>query len=94
MSMRGPKRGEGGAGVRTPNKVFLNNTAPDPFKSQSYQASIQCWAIIGTPVKRIWIRLPLNINEHIHTNEILHLDQQYFRLNEGYDKFVHLHRLF
>ena len=34
------------------NIGFLNNTAPDPLKSQSYQASIQCWAIIGMPEKR------------------------------------------
>ena len=34
------------------NIGFLNNTAPDPLKSQSYQASIQCWTIIGTPEER------------------------------------------
>ena len=34
------------------NIGFLRNTGPDPEKSQSYQASIQCWAIIGTPAKR------------------------------------------
>ena len=47
-----------GSGHPTPplknhkNIGFLNNTAPDPLKSQSYQASIQCWAIISTPEKR------------------------------------------
>ena len=56
-------RSRGGLGVRTPpppplknqkKKIgFLSNTGPDPLKkSQSYQASIQCWTIIGTPVKR------------------------------------------
>ena len=50
---------EGGQGVRTPpplknhkNVGFLSNTGPDPLKSQSYQASIQCWATIGSPAKR------------------------------------------
>ena len=53
LSMGGSR---GGHGVRTPpplknhkNIGFLNNTAADPLKSQSYQASIQCWAVIGTP---------------------------------------------
>ena len=31
---------------------FLSSTGLDPLNLQSYQASIQCWAIIGTPVKR------------------------------------------
>ena len=30
-----------------------------PEKSQSYQASIQCWAIIGTPAKRHLIGVSL-----------------------------------
>ena len=34
------------------NIGFLSNTGPDPLKSQSYKASIQCWAIIGPPAKR------------------------------------------
>ena len=55
-----PEGGGGGdRGVRTLLKNhkkmgFLSNTGPDgsPEKSQlSYQASIQCWAIMGTPVK-------------------------------------------
>ena len=34
------------------NIGFPSNTGPDPLKkSQGYQASIQCWAIIGTPAK-------------------------------------------
>ena len=34
------------------NIGFLSNTGPDPLKkSQSHQASIQYWAIIGTPAK-------------------------------------------
>ena len=40
----------------TPEKLqnigFLSNSGPDPPKSQSYRASIQCWAIISTPAKR------------------------------------------
>ena len=40
----------------TPDKsqsyMFLSNNGPDPLKkSQSYQASIQCWAIIDQPEK-------------------------------------------
>ena len=33
--------------------VFLSNTGPDPLKitNLSYQASIQCWAIIGMPYR-------------------------------------------
>ena len=49
----------GGEGVRTPLKNHKNigfssklNTGPDPLKNRSYQASIQCWAIIRTPGKR------------------------------------------
>ena len=34
------------------NIGFLSNTGSDPLKNCSYQASIQCWAIIGTPAKR------------------------------------------
>ena len=29
-----------------------SNTGPDPLKYRSYQASFQCWAIIGNPAKR------------------------------------------
>ena len=49
------QRGQGG---QTPslknhkNIGLLRNTGPDPLKSQSYQASIQCWAIIGLPARR------------------------------------------
>ena len=48
--------GRGDTGVRTPlenhkNIGFLSNTGPDPL-TQSYQASIQCWAIISPPAKR------------------------------------------
>ena len=48
--------GGGGQGVRTPlknkkNIGFPSNIDPDPLYSQSYQASIQWWAI-GTPEKR------------------------------------------
>ena len=34
------------------NIGFLSNTGSDPLKNRSYQASIQCWTIIGTPAKR------------------------------------------
>ena len=34
------------------NIGFPSNIDLDPLKSQSYQASIQWWAIIGTPAKR------------------------------------------
>ena len=49
--------GGGGTGCPDPplenykNIGFLSNTGLDPLKSQSYQSSIQCWAIIGPPVK-------------------------------------------
>ena len=50
---------EGGQGVRNPRprknyKIigFLSDIGPDPLKSQSYQASIKCWAIICPPAKR------------------------------------------
>ena len=38
------------------NIGLLSNTAQYPWKSQSYsyQASIQLWAIIGTPADRLW----------------------------------------
>ena len=49
------QRGDGG--VWTPlknhkNIVCSSNTDPDPLKNCSLQASIQCWAVIGTPTKR------------------------------------------
>ena len=34
------------------NRGFPSNTGPDPLKNGSYQARIQCWAIIDTPAKR------------------------------------------
>ena len=48
---------EGGRGSGHPlkkykNKGFPSNTGPDPLKIQSYQASIQCCAIISTQAKR------------------------------------------
>ena len=50
-------RERGGQGVRIPlekskNIGFSSNTGPDPLKNRSYQASTQCWVIIGTPAKR------------------------------------------
>ena len=44
--------------IRTPVKKYkaigvLSNTVPDSLKkSHSYQANIECWAIVATPVKR------------------------------------------
>ena len=47
----------GGQGVPTPpenhkNIGFPSNIGLDALKSRSYQASIQCWAIIVLPAKR------------------------------------------
>ena len=47
----------GGQGARIPPRKsqkyrFFSNTGPVPFKSLSYQASFQFWAIIGTAAKR------------------------------------------
>ena len=47
----------GRQGVQAPlknhkNIEFLSNWFGSPEKSQSYQASIQCWAIISMPAKR------------------------------------------
>ena len=51
---------EGGQGVRIlpPEKsqkyrISYHNWSGSPQKSQSYQAGIQCWAITGTPAKRV-----------------------------------------
>ena len=38
--------------VKYKNIRFLSNIVRIPLQSQSYQSSIQCWAIIGPPVKR------------------------------------------
>ena len=45
-----------GSGIPPPLKNYKNigfpsNIGLDPLKSQSFQSSIQCWAIIGTPAK-------------------------------------------
>ena len=49
----------GGTGFRTPPEksqkyrgFFLQYWSGSPEKSQNYQASIQCWVIIGMPAKR------------------------------------------
>ena len=48
--------GEGAGGPDPPenhkNIGFPSNIGLDPLKSQSYQANIQCWAIIVLPAKR------------------------------------------
>ena len=44
-----------GSGPRLKNHKNIglpSNIGLDPLNSQSYQASIECWAIIGTPAKR------------------------------------------
>ena len=49
-------RGSRAASYSGENIGFLSNTGLDPMKFSKFsklrQASIQCWAIIGTPVKR------------------------------------------
>ena len=57
--MRGSRGGNRGSGPPLKNHKnigFLSNTGPDSLKftkkSQSYQVSIQCWAISGTPANR------------------------------------------
>ena len=65
----------GGQGVRTTlknhkNIGFSGNTGPDPLKNRSYQASIQCWANIGTPAKR-------------HLSSASHLMALRLRANDG-----------
>ena len=52
--MCGSRGGTGGPDPpgKLQNIGFLSNICPDPLKNRSYQASIQCWAIIGTPAKR------------------------------------------
>ena len=56
----GGSRG-GGQEVRTPalknnkNIGFPSNISPDPLKSKNVQASLQWWAVIGTPAKRHFI---------------------------------------
>ena len=57
LSCADPEGGGGAGGPDPPpeksqNIGFSSNTGPDPLKNHCYQASIQCWAIIGTPAKR------------------------------------------
>ena len=48
-----PKAGTGGPDpLKSQNIGFLRNAGQDPQKNTSYQASKQCLAIMGTPVKR------------------------------------------
>ena len=54
----GPEGG-GGSGSERPTPLknhknigFSSNTGLDPLTNRSYQASIQCWAIIDIPAKR------------------------------------------
>ena len=55
--MGGPKVGGGVVGPVPPEKsqkyrVSKQCLSGSPEKAQSYQASIQFWAIVGTPAKR------------------------------------------
>ena len=63
MTFKGGSNGGRGSGPPLKNHEnigFLSNTGPDPLKkSQSYQASDECWAIIGPPVKRFLNGVPL-----------------------------------
>ena len=44
--------GAGGIPLKSRKNIgFLSITGPDPLKIRIYQASIQCWAIIGPPAK-------------------------------------------
>ena len=52
--MYGPKGGNRGSRPHLKNHKnigFPSIIGPDPLKSQSYQATIQCWAIISTQAK-------------------------------------------
>ena len=48
----GADRGSGHHLKNHKNIGFLSNTGPDPLKNHK-AASIQCWAIIGLPAKRL-----------------------------------------
>ena len=48
---QGGDRGSGPPSEKSQKIGFSSNTGPDPLKNRSYQASNQCWAIIGTPAK-------------------------------------------
>ena len=53
--MRGSRGGYSPPSLKIHKDIGAHsNTGLDPLKSQSYQASIQCWVIIGTPAKRKW----------------------------------------
>ena len=57
LTLSADPEGGGGQGVRTPlknhkNIGFSSSIGPDPLENRSYQASIRCWVIIGTPEKR------------------------------------------
>ena len=63
-----PEGGGGRTGGPDPlknhkNIGFPGNTGPDPLKNRSYQASIQCWAIIGTPAKRHLMTLCCRVDD-------------------------------
>ena len=55
LCMRGSREGAGGSGPpylkNHKNSGIFSNIGPDPLKSQSYEASVQCRATIGPPAK-------------------------------------------
>ena len=48
----GGDRGSGPTLKNHKNIGFSSHTGPDPLNIHSYQDSIQCWTIVGTPAKR------------------------------------------
>ena len=60
--------GQGGPDPTSPEKShhigLHSKTGPDPLKNHSYQASNQCWAIIGPPAKH-------NLGHHRPASETL-----------------------
>ena len=52
LSCADPEGDRGSGPPEKKNIGFSSNTGPDPLRNHCYQASIQCWAIIGTPAKR------------------------------------------
>ena len=71
------QRGDRGSGPpplkNHKNRVSKQYWFRSPEKSQSYQASIQCWAIIGPPASGItfWIRVWLYFKE-LHFRKDIH----------------------
>ena len=79
------QRGDRGSGPPPPEKsqkwVSKQYWSRFPKKSQSYQASIQCWAIIGPPASGIifWIRAWLYLKEFYFRKDIREASFQLLR---------------